>query len=600
MYKPELYIESYRNIYANKGAVTKGIDDNTLDGMSYDRINKLIEHLKQGTFQPKAVRRVYIPKANRKKRPLGIPRGDEKLVQEGSRILLERIYEPIFINSSHGFRQGRSCHTALMEIKNTWTGVKWLIDFDIKGYFDNIDHKILLKFLEKRIEDKKFLRLIKGMLKAGYMENWKYNRTYSGTPQGGIISPILANIYLHELDKFVQEKIKLFNKGKNRAYNTEHKRISDKIKWKRKKIKRIREIVGVDSEEEKNLRKEIKELDKSRKRIPSKKPDDPNYKRLRYVRYADDFVLGVIGSKAEAKRIMKEIKSFINEELKLNVAERKTGIRHAKKGTRFLGYDIKIYSDYRYTGKFKRMGSTVIRKNVTEKMQLHIPKDKITQFCKKNKYGLLDVDKSTPRPHLINQTIREIFLTYNAELRGFANYYNLAYARKRRLRRMFYLAEKSLVKTLAAKFKTSSKKIYSQYTRKCELICKYKTKNGQSEVKLFKLKHMINKVIYYSKDVDSIPSSFFKLNRKGLELIKRLNINECEYCGSCESEINCKVYQIKKLTDIAEGEKMWQRVMTIRRRKTLILCPECYDLLKARKLPNERYKDFAELESRMS
>ena len=188
MYNPELYYLAYQKIYANKGAITKGIDDNTLDGMSKDRITNLIESLRKGIFQPKAVRRTYIPKKNGKKRPLGIPTGDDKIVQEVARILLERIYEPIFSDSSHGFRPNRSCHTALWKIRKTWNGVKWLIDFDIKGYYDNINHKILMQILEKRIEDKKFLRLIKEMLKAGYMEELKMNRTYSGTIQGGIIS----------------------------------------------------------------------------------------------------------------------------------------------------------------------------------------------------------------------------------------------------------------------------------------------------------------------------------------------------------------------------------------------------------------------------
>jgi|AGFS01.1.fsa_nt_gi Retron-type reverse transcriptase len=217
MTDPYLWVQAYVNIYPNKGVVTPGVNGTSLDGMSYKRIRDLILVVKSGKYHFSPARRVLIPKSNGKSRPLGIPEGNDKVVQEVIRMILEKIYEPIFSNDSHGFRNGRSCHTALTQVKEKWTGMKWIINMDIKGYFDNIDHDVLMSLLEKYIDDKRFLTLIRFMLKAGYMEDWKFIESYSGSPQGNHASPILANIYLHELDEFMEKMKAGFRKGKKRA-----------------------------------------------------------------------------------------------------------------------------------------------------------------------------------------------------------------------------------------------------------------------------------------------------------------------------------------------------------------------------------------------
>jgi retron-type reverse transcriptase len=189
MNHPDVWMQAYLNIQGNKGALTRGTDQTTMDGFSPERAANLVELIREKRYKPKPVRRAKIPtKVAGKKRPLGLPSADDKLVQEVVRLILERIYEPLFKDSSHGFRPKRSCHTALAPMTRTWTGTKWFIDIDIRGYFDNINRDILMKVLEKRIEDTQFLDLIRDMLKAGYVEDWQYHKTYSGTPQGGIVT----------------------------------------------------------------------------------------------------------------------------------------------------------------------------------------------------------------------------------------------------------------------------------------------------------------------------------------------------------------------------------------------------------------------------
>ncbi len=184
--RPDLFILAYMNLYANEGAMTPGTDGETADGMSQRKIDKIIKQLGNGTFEWKPSRRVYIPKANGKLRPIGMPNWQDKLIQEAMRLILDAYYEPQFSELSHGFRTNRGCHTALAEVLGTWKGTKWFIEVDYRGCFDNINHAILMDIIARDIQDRRFLKLLKGMLKAGYLEDWKYHQTHSGTPQGGL------------------------------------------------------------------------------------------------------------------------------------------------------------------------------------------------------------------------------------------------------------------------------------------------------------------------------------------------------------------------------------------------------------------------------
>lgn len=313
LFNEQIYYTAYQRIYAKEGNMTKGSDNTTIDHMSISRIEKLIASLKNEAYQPNPSRRVYIPKKNGKKRPLGIPTFNDKLLQEVVRMILEAIYEGSFDANSHGFRPKRSCHTALRQIQQTFNGASWFIEGDIKGFFDNINHDVMISILRKRIADERFIRLIRKFLNAGYIEDWIFNKAYSGTPQGGIISPILANIYLDQFDRYMREYISQFDKEKERKDNPE------RIKFeygKRLAVLKLKKVTSM--KERKLIIKEIKRFDRERTMISCGVEMDYDFRRLKYVRYADDFLCAVIGTKDEAKVIKQDIKRFLEEKLLLN------------------------------------------------------------------------------------------------------------------------------------------------------------------------------------------------------------------------------------------------------------------------------------------
>ncbi len=578
----DLWMQAYANIYSNDGATTKGIDNVTQDGFSDERIKNLIKLLKEGRYFPKPSRRTLIPKANGKMRPISSQSGNDKLVQEVVRMILETIYEPVFSRDSHGFRPEHSCHTALETI-NIWNGTIWYIEFDIKDFFNSIDHKILVKILQKKIDDVKFIQLINRMLRAGYLEQWKYNSTYSGVPQGSIVSPILANIYLNELDEFVRSLD--YNKGKRRAVDPEYDRI---IKQKAKVRKRIKNLVGQQANTPIVLleQEKLTELSRKQRSIPSQKLDDPNYRRLWYCRYADDWLVGLIAPKQEAELIKDKIEEFLKCNLNLELSAEKTSIKHAKsEGTTFLGYEVKIRDDEKLV-KQKIGGSYCTRRSTKGTPMLCVPKEKIGKFCKSKGYGQWETMEIFHRPKLLHLSDAEIISTYNAELRGLANYYAMAKDVKTKLNRLFHIAHNSLVKTLANKHKTKPTTIFSKLKRNGTLRLGYQNKGKVKELKIFKLLELKTIPRKY-REVDNIPKTDAYSN--GTELLRRWYAQECDICGKDEGYF--EIHHIRKLKDIKEGKQRWQKLMIARKRKTLVLCVECHHLLHSGKLPDWRFKD---------
>lgn len=428
LYNPEFYWLAYKNIYANTGSMTAGADGTTIDGMSDERIQRIIESMRDKSYLPKPARREYIAKKNsNKKRPLGIQSGNDKLVQEVVKMILESIYEPVFKKTSHGFRPNKSCQTALYQIQKTFTGTNWFVEGDIHACFDSFNHHTIIRLLRKRIDDEMFLQLIWKFLKAGYMEQWTYNRTYSGVPQGSGVSPVLANVYLHELDKFMEEYAQKYNRGKKKQMNSDYKKVVKKASYYRCMGKK--KWADLSPEERWERNKHLKMLEKQTRQLTPTEPLDETYKRIQYTRYADDFIIGVIGSKADAEQMKADVGRFLREELDLEMSETKTKVTHTGDRARFLGYDITVSRSQdlkKSAGGYKiRSNAGVVKllvpreKWVGKLLEYHAIKIKINENGKERFVAL-------HRGKLVNQSDIEILARYNAEVRGLYNYYAIA------------------------------------------------------------------------------------------------------------------------------------------------------------------------------
>lgn len=564
MLRPDIYFLAYKNLYTNQGASTPGVDENdTADGFSEAKVTRIIETLRNGSYEPRPARRVYIAKKNGRKRPLGLPTFTDKLVQEVLRMILEAIYEPVFNEHSHGFRPNRSCHTALKEISKGFNGIRWFIEGDIKGCFDNINHHALIAVIGKKLKDARIIQLLWKFLRAGYLENWRYNVTYSGTPQGGIISPILANIYLHELDKFVMKLKEKFDAPRKRKYTPEYTHALAQIHTLNKKIKRA------NAEEKKTLIAEWKKARQVMLRTPAKSQTD---KVIKYIRYADDFLIGVNGNRKECQVIRQQIKEFMAVELHMELSEEKTLITHSSKTARFLGYDVCV----RRCGKVKRTPRIKLpKRTLNNTVALLIPfREKIEAFMfQKGIIGRKENGEIEPikRENLIQLTPLEIIQTYNSELRGICNYYCLA-CNFSRLDYFAYLMEYSCLKTLAAKFKSSIGKIRTRYKDgQGRWGIPYEIKAGTKRMYFADYQDSRKKAIK-CRDPISDKGLAYTNSRNSLE--ERLKAKVCELCGRTDAE-HYELHHIHKVKDL-KGKKEWERNMIAKRRKTLVVCKECH------------------------
>ncbi|MEF3309383.1 reverse transcriptase domain-containing protein [Paenibacillus sp. GYB004] len=576
LYNPEFFLRAYRSIYAKEGNMTEGSDGKTIDGMSTERINNIIDQIKDESYQPKPARRTYIPKKNGSKRPLGIPSIDDKLVQEVVRDILTSIYEASFSPNSHGFRPNLSCHTALLQIKHTFVGTKWFVEGDIKSFFDNIDHHVLVALLRKRIKDEKFINLIWKFLKAGYLEDWRFHRTHSGTPQGGIISPILANIYLNELDKYMEEFKEKFDVGKVRRANPNWRYYQGKL-YRLKKLHKDTWPSYTRKQKDEIIAYK-KELEKLRDPHPFSDAMDSGYKRMQYVRYADDFLIGIIGSKKDADLIKKDVADFLKNRLNLELSQDKTLITHNDSKVRFLGYDIGIVKDN--TSKKGKDGTK--NKVYNMRPELFVPsglvRNKLLQL------RVLRIKQSgqwsaVHRSEFVNHDDLEIISQYNSEIRGLYEYYKLA-RNVYSLQSFKYIMEYSMYKTFANKYKSSISKIITKYSINGEFGIVYSTKRG------IKTRFLYNEG--FKRDLTSSAASLnidnmqnpFQYSSRG-SLIERLLARKCEWCG--REDISLEMHHIKKLKDL-KGKKTWEKFMIARHRKTIALCKDCHVSLHAGKL----------------
>lgn len=567
LYNPDFYLLAYQNIATSQGSMTAGADGNTLDGMSMERIERIIAKLRDHSYQPTPARRVYIAKKNSsKKRPLGIPSTDDKLIQEVVRMILEAIYEPTFSNCSHGFRPRKSCHTALNEIATCFTGAKWFIEGDIKACFDSFDHHITIQLLRKRIKDEAFLSLMWKFLRAGYMEQWTYHATYSGSPQGSGVSPILANIYLNELDEYVERLKAEYDRGLSNRRKT-HKD-HEKVRWAFRKASK--NLNNAHTEEH------LKAFKKARKEMlstPHLDEMDESFKRLQYNRYADDFLIAVTGPKRDAQAIKEKVKVFLKNDLKLTLSEEKTHITHSSEKIRYLGYDIRVSrsQDAKRTKKS-------LQRLWYGKVQLYMPKEKwiakLYEYkafkIKKDENGK-EVWKPLHRGALMHLDDVAIISKFNSEIRGLYNYYRLA-INVSNLGKFHWMMRGSCLKTLAAKYNSTVMKMYTKYQSKgADFGADYKTKSGIKRCEFYHDGFRRNKKTA-PEFVDMIP--LCRTNIRPTSLAGRLKAGNCECCGT--SPVKVYMHHVKRLKDL-NPDNVFDVLMIQKRRKSLALCPECYE-----------------------
>ena len=556
--REDIYFIAYQKLYSNKGATTKGIDNDTADGFGKKYVDGLINDLKNRTYKPKPARRIYIPKANGKERPLSIPSFRDKLLQEVIRMFLEAIYEPNFSDFSHGFRPNRSCHTALKQAKIYFTGAKWFIEGDIKGCFDNIDHDKLIDILQRKIKDSKFINIIRLMLKAGYVEDFKYHETYSGTPQGGILSPILANIYLNELDMKLEEIQKRFKKPHERKYTYEYSVMKGRRDYQKSKLKKAKE------EEKAEILGRIEAYTKALYEIPRTPADDKN---LYFVRYADDFLIAVKGNKEDCIAIKAELTEFLREELKLTLSEEKTLITHSSKKALFLGYNVSV----RRNNVIKQNGQGYKQRTLNNKVELSIPFERIEKFMFDR--GIIRQTESKKfkpihRKGWLYLPDYVIVQRYNEEMRGVLNYYNLA-VDYNRLGYFRYLMEYSCLATLAGKHNSSISKIARQHRKGKYWSVTYITSSGiEKEKRLVTLKDCQN-----GKCNDVIAKHRY-IPATNASIRARLATGVCELCGKKTDE-PMEVHLIPSIKTL-QGEELWKQIMRNKRRKTLVVCSDCH------------------------
>ncbi len=551
LFNPQLYLAAYGRIYPNKGAMTPGVTAETVDGMSLNRIHRIIDAVRHERYRFSPARRVWIPKRNGKLRPLGLPTWSDKLLGEVIRLLLEAYYEPQFSDRSHGFRPGRGCHTALGEVADTWTGTTWFVEGDVADCFGSLDHQVLLAILSERIHDNRFLRLMRNMLEAGYLEEWTWNATFSGAPQGGVVSPILCNIYLHKLDEFVERTlIGEYTRGTRRTRNAEYERIRHRLARARRR----------------GDRDMVRQWRARLARLPSVDCRDPGYRRLRYIRYADDVLLGFAGPKTEAEDIKQRLTSFLRTDLRLELSQEKTLITHARtRAARFLGYEITTQ-----TG----IGG---RKTAEGAIRLRVPISVIKASCAPYLRG----GKPAAQRALQNFDDYGIVAAFGGVYRGLVNYYLLA-ADVYRLERLGWVMQTALLKTLAGKHKSSVVKMAARHRttidtphglRTCFEATRHRPNSKPLVARFGGIPLTRRKTAILTDRV---------LTRNPLprkEIITRLLHGTCELCGNHGT---VEVHHVAKLADLAPngpGQPAWNTIMARKRRKTLVVCSPCHDLI---------------------
>jgi group II intron reverse transcriptase/maturase len=601
MFKPQNYKQAYEQIKSKAGNMTPGISGETLDGFSNDKIMKIIEAMKDRSFKFKPSRRIQIPKPNGKLRNIGIPNPIDKIVQRVIKGILERIYEPVFLNTSHGFRPDRSCHTALKYIK-TWTGITWTIEGDIKGYFDNIDHKLLAQLLENKIKDKNIIDLYWKMVKAGYINNGEKEIIHSitGVPQGGVISPILSNIYLHEFDIFMEGiKREYTQEGIVSKTRTEYNNIQSlELKAKKTVNKLLKGKVNITTPEDlkdwKESLRQAKTIVKKYTAIKRKtRSKEKILTRVYYVRYADDWIVGVTGTLKVAQEIKTRVSTYLKDKLKLELNEDKTKITHmTRQRAYFLGTEIKT-TDRKYTRSLRstyfRNGKEHTRLPSTGQVKLYAPIHKLinklkdkgfakqvkqpgkvsykisNNFIKKPTKILEGKTKVVPcaNTKFIHMTEIQLLERYESILRGYLNWYSFT-DNYSRLHRIMYILKYSLICTLARKLRLNTAKVIKKYGK--DITIHIPDNNKSRTLKFPKSLKKSNVNSFKNVEFDPLESTKWKIRT-----ISSLD-KDCIICGAKDK---IEMYHLRSLKNSEPRSYIEQ--MRAMNRKQIPVCKNCHD-----------------------
>ena len=580
MYKEELYIIAYERIKSKPGNMTPGTDGQTIDGWSLEEIHKIIEEMRSEQFQFKPVRIEYIPKSNGKMRKLGISSARDKIVQEAIRLILEAIYDspygPYFLDTSHGFRPKRSCHTALREIRGKWAATNWFVEGDIQACFDDIEPKILVNLLRKKIKDERFLNLIWKLLRAGYLDlQGERKDSLAGTPQGNIASPILANVYLHELDVKVEQIQQRLQKGKKKGPNPHYKKLQGQKD-------RLAKRGLTDTKQFRNLIKRMRA-------IPSVEVDDPNFIRVKYIRYCDDWLIGICGPYALAQQIKAEIKLFLAQHLHLTLSEDKTHITNAKKGqAKFLGTLITIgRGGQQKVTKVKQQGTKRMVKRRTTGWEtiLKAPTNDLIQRLHKRGFCTATGEPTT-KVSWMNLDPEQTISLYNSINRGLQNYYRFV-DNLNCLVRIQYILHYSLAKTFAAKYRISVKKVFTRFNKNITVTVKAQDGQKNRQVSFY-----LNTDWEKDRNAFRIHDSKVDLVQMAYRMYSRSKLGKpCCICNSVKQVENHHVRHIRKMKQ--KAARGFQKVMQSLNRKQIPVCKSCHHKIHQGKYDGLKLSDLA-------
>lgn len=567
MYREDLYIIAYERLKSKPGNMTEGSDGETLDGFSQEAIQAIIRDMRTEQFRFKPVRQRFIPKPNGKMRKLGIPCVKDKIVQEVIRLILEAIYDSpygaYFHETSHGFRPNHSCHTALRTYRERWPAVNWIIEGDIHACFDELDHQVLVQLLRKKIQDERFLNLVWKLLHAGYLDlHGTIQESWVGSPQGGLVSPILANVYLHELDEFIEDLRKQEEKGDRKAKNPEYARVT-------RRLRRLRTQGNTRTGE-------YRTLVKYRRTIPSVVVNDADYIRIKYLRYADDWIIGVYGSKALAQQIKERVKEYLHTHLKLRLNEEKTRVTHARsEEAHFLGTLLSLGAggEAKIAHITNVWGRTFTRRCTGWQTVMHAPLPKIIQRLRER--GICTAEgKPVAKGAWTHLDEDQIIRLYSSINRGLQNYYRFV-DNWAKLTRIQYILQHSLAKTLAQKRKISMRAVFKRYGKDLKVRVAG-PEGGEERFVSFYLNHD------WAKQRDAFQASG-KTTIDQIRMWQRMSTRSklgkpCCICGKTAESVQIEMHHvrhIRKLSDKREATG-FTRILRKLNRKQIPVCEACH------------------------